>query len=247
MDVGPRWAKTRKADRLTVRPARDVGGAFSVGGGGYSFRQMTIIAMSAAYGAAGSQVGPALAERLGVPFIDRGIALAVAERLDISVDEALAHEEPSSKGLLERLLSGFLGGPGAPAPLPADVVTPQDFHRASQDALLAQAATGRGVILGRGAVAALRQDPRVLRVRLTGPVERRIEHAMRIRGLDRDTAERTVHALDHTHADYLRQFYNVDILDPGLYHLMLDATSFDAEVCVDIIATAAEALDLSES
>ena len=209
---------------------------------------MRIIALSAAYGAAGSQIGPALAERLGVPFIDRGIALAVAERLDISVDDALAHEDPAEKGLLERLLSGFLGGdPGAPTPLPPDVVTPQDFHRASQDALLAQAATGRGVILGRGAAAALRHDPRVLRVRLSGPVERRIEHAMRVRGLDRDTAERTLHALDRTHADYLRQFYDVDILDPGLYHLMLDATSFDAEVCVDIIAAAAESLDLSES
>ncbi|MGZ4165180.1 MAG: cytidylate kinase-like family protein [Solirubrobacteraceae bacterium] len=209
---------------------------------------MTIIALSAAYGAAGSQIGPALAERLGVPFIDRGIALAVAERLDISVDDALAHEEPSSKGLLERLLSGFLGAdPGAPAPLAADAVTPDDFHRASEDALLAQAATGHGVILGRGAVAALRHDTRVLRVRLTGPAERRIEQAMRFRGLDRDTAERTLHALDRTHAGYLRQFYDVDILDPGLYHVMLDATSLDAEVCIDIIAMAAEALNLSES
>jgi hypothetical protein len=203
---------------------------------------MTLIALSAAYGAAGSQIGPALAERLGVPFIDRGIALAVAERLDISVDEARAHEEPSSKGLLERLLSGFLGAdPGAPAPLPSDTVTPDDFHRASREALLAQAATGRGVILGRGAVAALRNDPRVLRVRLTGPVERRIEHAMRVRDLDRDTAARTVRALDRTHADYLRQFYDVDILDPALYHLMIDATSFEPEVCVDVIVAVARA------
>ncbi len=209
---------------------------------------MTIIALSAAYGAAGSRIGPALAERLGVPFIDRGIALAVAERLDISVDDALAHEEPSGKSLLERVLSGFLGAdPGAPALLPADAVTPEDFHRASQQALLSQAATGRGVILGRGAAAALRNDPRVLRVRLTGPVERRIEHAMRVRGLDRDTAERTLRALDRTHADYLRQFYDVDILDPGLYHLVVDATSFGADVCVELIATAADALILSES
>ncbi|HEY1711608.1 MAG TPA: cytidylate kinase-like family protein [Solirubrobacteraceae bacterium] len=204
---------------------------------------MTIVALSAAYGAAGSQIGPGLAQRLGVPFIDRGIALAVAERLDISVADALAHEEPSGKGLLERLLSGFLGAdPGAPAPLPSDTVTPEDFHRASQEALLAQAATGRGVILGRGASAALRNDTRVLRVRLTGPVERRIEHAMRVRDLDRDTAERTVRALDRTHADYLRQFYDVDILDPSLYHLAIDATAFDADLCIELIATAAEAL-----
>ena len=209
---------------------------------------MAIVALSAAYGAAGSQIGPALAERLDVPFIDRGIALAVAERLDIPLDDALAQEEePSGKSLLERLLSGFLGAdPGAPAPLPADAVTPEDFHRASREALLAQAATGHGVILGRGAAAALRRDPRVLRVRLTGPVERRIEHAMSVRGLDRDTTERTLRALDRAHADYLRQFYDVDILDPGLFHLVIDATSFEVDVCVELIATAVEALQLSE-
>jgi cytidylate kinase len=77
--------------------------------------------------------------------------------------------------------------------------------------------------------------------------ERRIEHAMRVRGLDRDTTERTLRALDRTHADYLRQFYDVDILDPGLYHLVVDATSFGADVCVELIATAADALILSES
>ncbi len=206
--------------------------------------EMTLIALSAAYGAAGSQIGPGLAQRLGVPFIDRGIALAVAERLDISVDDALAHEEPSTRSLLERLLAGFLGAdPGAPAPLPSDAITPEDFHRASQEALLAQAATGRGVILGRGAVAGLRSDPRVLRVRLTGPVERRVEHAMGVRDLDRDTAARTVRALDRTHADYLRQFYDVDILDPGLYHLIIDATAFEADVCIDFIKAAVEAFD----
>jgi hypothetical protein len=205
---------------------------------------MTLIALSAAYGAAGSQIGPGLAERLGVPFIDRGIALAVAERLDIPVDDALAHEEPSSKSLMERLLSGFLGAdPGAPAPLPSETITPEDFHQAAQEALLAQAATGRGVILGRGAVAGLRNDPRVLRVRLTEPVERRIEHAMAVRHLDRDTAARTVRALDRTHADYLRQFYDVDILDPGLYHLVIDATAFDADACIEFIVAAVEAFE----
>ena len=103
---------------------------------------------------------PGLAERLGVPFIDRGIALAVAERLDIPVDDALADEEPSSKSLMERLLSGFLGAnPGGRRRCLSETITPEDFHQAAQEALLAQAATGRGVILGRGAVAGLRNDP----------------------------------------------------------------------------------------
>ncbi len=201
---------------------------------------MTLVAVSAAYGAAGSHIAPAAAQRLGVPFVDRAIPLAVADRLDVSVEDALAHEERSGGSLLERLLSGFHGADiGAPAPLPADVVRAEDFHHASREVLLAQAATGEGVILGRGAVAALRGDPRVLRVRLTGPVQRRIEQAVRLGAPDRETAERALRQLDRAHADYLRQFYDVDIDDPALYHLIIDATAFPPEIVVDLIATAA--------
>ena len=46
-----------------------------------------------------------------------------------------------------------------------------------------------------------------------------------------------------THADYLRQFYDVDILDPGLYHLVIDATAFDAHACIDFIVAAVEAFE----
>lgn len=207
---------------------------------------MTIVAMSAAYGAAGNRVGQALADRLGVPFVDRGIAVAVAERLDISFDDALAHEQRAGGTLLERLLSGFAGADtGAPSPLPPDVISAADFHRASREVLLAQAATGEGVLLGRGAVAALRHDPRVLRVRLTGPVERRIAQAMRLGRRDRETAERALHRLDRAYAEYMRQFYDAEIDDPALYHVIIDSTAFDVATCVEVIELAAESLDTS--
>ena len=201
---------------------------------------MTLVAISAAYGAAGSHIAPALAERLGVPFVDRAIPLEVADRLDIPVEEALAHEERAGGSLLERLLSGFRGADtGAPAPLPPDVASAQDFHRAAQEVLLARASTGEGVILGRGAVAALREDPRALRVRLTGPAARRLDQALRLGAPDRDAAKRALHRLDRAHADYLRQFYDVDIDDARLYHLVIDATAFAPEIVVDLIASAA--------
>ncbi|HWE08481.1 MAG TPA: cytidylate kinase-like family protein [Solirubrobacteraceae bacterium] len=204
---------------------------------------MTVVAVSAAYGAAGSHIGPALADRLGVRFVDRGIALAVAERLDIPFDDALAHDQAKDASLLQRLLSGFLGADtGAPAPLPPDVVSAEDFHQASREVLLAQAATGEGVILGRGAAAALRDDPRVLRVRLTGPVQARIEQALRLGAPDREAAERALRRLDRAHAEYLRQFYDVDVNDPGLYHLTIDATAFAPEVVVNLIEMAVAAL-----
>lgn len=205
---------------------------------------MTLVALSASYGAGGSIIGPALARRLDVPFIDRAIPLAVADRLQVPYDDAAAHDEQASTGWLQRVLSGFMGGDaGAPTPLPAEMFSSEDFRHATEEILLQQAATGRGVILGRGSVVLLREYPHALRVRLDGPPERRIEQAMQLdRALDREGAERALRQFDRTHAGYLQQFYGVDIRDSTLYHLALDSTCLEPDACVEIIARAAEAL-----
>jgi hypothetical protein len=202
-----------------------------------------LVALSAAYGAGGRWIGTAVASRLGVPFVDRAIARAVAARLEVPIDEAIQQEEPPGMSIFERLLSSFVGvDTGAPVALPAEMVTAEDFHIASQHALLEQAAAGEGVILGRGAAAALRDDPRVLRVRLSGPVEGRLRRALAVNDIDEATALRTLRRFDRTHAEYFRQFHDVDIDDPTLYHLVIDSTSMPLEACVDLIETAAHAV-----
>ena len=210
---------------------------------------MTLIAISASYGAGGSLIGPAVAERLGVPFVDRAIPLQVAERLRVPVDDAAAHDESAGAGnWLERMLQGFIGlETGAPAPLPAETVSSEDFHRATEDVLIRQAATGSGVILGRGGVAVLGADPRALRVRLTGPAERRVLQAIRHQGLDRASAEQALRRLDRAHAEYMRRFYGADVDDPKLYHLVVDSTSIEIDTCVELIVAAAESLVTDEA
>ena len=204
---------------------------------------MTLVALSASYGAGGSRIGPALAERLGVPFVDRAIPTAVAEQLSVPLDEAIAHDEQTAPSFLERMLGGFLGSDtGAPAPMPAHAMSGEDFRRATEEVLYRQAQTGEGVILGRGGAVVLRGDPRALRVRLDGPVERRIRQAMRIQDVDEETARQTVRRLDRAHAAYLKQFYGVDVDDPALYHLRLDSTAMPLEACVELIALAAGSL-----
>jgi len=182
-----------------------------------------------------------VAERLGVPFLDRAIPLAVAERLDVSPDDADAHDEQSgARGRLERMLRGFIAHDAhVPTPLPADTFSAEDFRRATEAVLIRQAGTGEGVIIGRGAVVVLREDPRVLRVRLTGPAERRIEQALTLGELERDTAARALRRFDRTHSEYARQFYGVDIDDPALYHLVIDSTAISLDGCVELITTAA--------
>jgi hypothetical protein len=204
---------------------------------------MTLVARSASYGAGGSVIGPALAERLGVPFLDRAIPLAVADRLHVPLDDAAAHDEQVSTGWLERLLSGFTGGDvGIPTALPADGFSSEDFRRATEEVLLQQAATGQAVILGRGAVVVLRGHPRTLRVRLDGPAGRRVRQAMQLGRVDPEAAERARLQFDRAHEGYMRKFYGVDVHDPSLYHVVLDSTAIELEACVEMIARAAQAM-----
>jgi hypothetical protein len=204
---------------------------------------MTIVAISAAYGARGGLIGPELAHRLHVPFVDRALTHKVAGALDVSVEEAHHHWEPPRQTFLERILSSFHGvDTGAPVGPPPETNAPEDFRRAAEAAVLEQAATGEGVILGRGSVAALREYPHVLRVRLTGPTDRRLVIAMELSGLDEQEAGAAMRRLDRYHADYLREFYDVDIDDPALYHLTIDATALDVDACVSLMVTAAGAI-----
>lgn len=203
---------------------------------------MTLVALSASYGAGGNVVGPALAERLGVPFVDRAIPVQVAERLEVPIEDATAHDEQAAESFLDRLLRGFVGADiGVPAPLPAEAFTSEDFRKATEEVLLNQAATGEGVILGRAGMIVLRDDPRVLRVRLDGPPERRVRQAVVIGEVDEDTASEALAKLDRAQADYIRQFYGADIHDCTLYHLVIDSTAVDLDACVELIARAAEA------
>jgi cytidylate kinase len=201
---------------------------------------VTVVALSAAYGAGGSHVGPALAESLGVPFVDRAIPLAVAQRLDVDLPTAEEHDERLGGGFLKRVLSGFVGhDASAPAPVPPEFVMGEDFRRATEAVLLRQADTGEGVILGRAAVIVLRGRPGVLRVRLDGPPDRRAAQAARLGEISIEEADEGRRRVDRAQAAYWTRFYGAEISDPSLYHLMVDSTAIELDACVELLAVAA--------
>ena len=203
---------------------------------------MTLITLSAPYGAGGSQVGPEVARRFGVPFIDRAIPTGVAERLALPVEEAIERDETIGASLARMTVwLGHVGQAfGAPAVL-ADEAAESAYRRAAEQVILEHAQGEGAVILGRAGAAVLRDHPRALHVRLDGPVDARIRQGMEVEGVDRETAERHVTEADRAREAYVQHFYRVDARDAALYHLVIDSTVIPLAACVEIIVAAAQA------
>lgn len=205
---------------------------------------MKVVTLSATFGAGGNIVGPAVAERLGVPFIDRAIPVKVASDLGCSLDEVLARDE-KVKGWLHRMLV-------AAAPLSTDYILSPDLPRmalrpdaevvASTETAIRETIKERGgVILGRAGAIVLRDHPGALHVRLDGLPERRVRRAMHELEVTETRAREILEQNDQARLSYVRHFYRADATDPSLYHLLVDSTVLPLETCIDIIHAAAKA------
>ncbi|MBO3744524.1 cytidylate kinase-like family protein [Streptosporangiaceae bacterium NEAU-GS5] len=207
---------------------------------------MRVVTISATYGTAGSVIGPAVAERLGVPFVDRAIPATVAQDLGVSLEEALAHDDRAESGLT-RLLMGMmrlptvsLGGVEVyPQPFPR---TPEEFAVQTEQVIKEVARLHGGVILGRAGAVVLADHPGALHVRLDGPLRRRVLQTVAFSGVDEREVRRIVWDNDRARTAYVRHFYRTDPADPDLYHLILDSTVIPVPACVEVIVTAADAL-----
>ncbi|MEW9533063.1 AAA family ATPase [Microbispora sp. NPDC049125] len=208
---------------------------------------MRVVTVSATYGTGGSVIGPAVAERLGVPFLDRAIPGTVAQELGVTLEEALAHDDRAESGLA-RLLYGVMRLPSvtfggvelyAPQTMPPSA---EDFTFRTEQVIRETARTHGGVVLGRAGAIVLADHPGALHVRLDGPPRRRVLQTAAFSGVPEREARRIVAANDRARAAYVRQFYRADPADPGLYHLVLDSTVIPVPTCVELIVAASVSL-----
>ena len=201
---------------------------------------MTLVTLSAAYGAGGSRIGPAVAERLGLPFVDRAIPTGVAERLALPLREAVQRDESVGHWLTRALLSFGQVGPvlAGAAPPPAELVTDDAFRAATEEVLHELARQG-AVVLGRAGALVLGDVPGALHVRLTGPRDARIAQGAELEHLDLEAAARHLEESDRAREAYVRHFYRCDPKDAAHYHLVIDSTALALDACVALIADAA--------
>ncbi|GAA0903027.1 cytidylate kinase-like family protein [Pseudonocardia zijingensis] len=203
-----------------------------------------VVTISASYGAGGAFIGPAVAERLGVPFLDRAIPTAVANELGIPLEDALSRDE-QVQGWLARMLTA-----AAPAttdwmvgavPPPGALLPDAHLHACTERAIREGIRDRGGVILGRAAAIVLHDHPTALHVRLDGAPERRIRQAMDMLGVSEQEAREALRRNDEARTAYVRHYYRTDPASAEHYHLVLDSTLIGHDDCVELILAAADA------
>jgi hypothetical protein len=204
---------------------------------------MGTITIAATYGAGGSIIGPAVAERLGVPFVDRAIPTAIVNQIHEPLVSALA-EDSTASSRVGRIFNNVLSSAGLFAGVPFDArqlgVSPEVAQ--TEVAIRAVADTSGAVILGRAAVFVLKERTDVFHVRLDGDVEARCRAAMEHEHLDHKAAAKMQQDTDQARRAYIAHFYprcgNWD--DPRHYHMVLDSTAISLGACVDLIVRGAQ-------
>lgn len=201
-----------------------------------------LVTVSASYGAGGSVVAPALAKRLGVPFLQRATTSTGGRSSE--PEPCFERLEPDEAKLTpaHRLLAALThAAPAGPtqSPLPAH------HHDASlrehcEEGIRRLADAGAGVILGRGAAVVLGKD-RGFHVRLYGPPEARAVQGAAVEAISQEEALRHLAAADRARDAYVRRLYRADPADPRHYHLMIDSTAVPLDSVVEIILLAVAA------
>jgi cytidylate kinase len=118
----------------------------------------------------------------------------------------------------------------------------QDYLDLTTAVILDYAKQGDAMIVGRGGQMILRRRPGVLHVQFVGKFEHRVYSICQREDLKWREAAHRLRQADEERAGYLRRFYGVDWLDPGLYDLVINTDQIPDEVAVSMIVLAAEAV-----
>ena len=228
-----------------------------------------VITVSRQLGSSGSYMATGAAEELGFGYLDREIlqrAAAEAGHPDEGMVEALSRQE-RVPGFLERLLDSFgrfSAVPMTPSAslregrayvevldplMAAEMANSQRREMAAanygvlvRDVILSLAETGNVVIAGRGGQAILRNRRNALHVRVFASPETRIRNLMARQGIQRDEAEARIQDSDRDRARYLQHYHGVNLEDPLLYHLMINADGVPVPLGTQLIVAAARFL-----
>ncbi|TNF50045.1 cytidylate kinase-like family protein [bacterium] len=182
---------------------------------------MAIVTISRATGSGGEDIGRAVAEKLGYAYVGRQVILKEIEERGEQWLRWGKEMDEHAPSLWERFDQSFAG-----------------FVTLEENSIYQHAVKDNVVIMGRGGNWLLKDVPYALRVRITAPIEKRIDNICERESIDRESAQKMIEESDHERASYLKTVYHKDWTKPKYYDKVYDLgrMTFD-EVVEDIIKT----------
>lgn len=223
---------------------------------------MGLITLSRQYGSDGRTVGLKVAQLLDYHYVNKEIITQVAEEANVPVSEVERFDEKPESAAL-RILKKFLApnysglGPelaehdwwtattlsGTLPSTHQSLFLDEDVYvRLTRTVIEKLSERDNLVILGRGALALLKDRKDVLHVRVVAPKAFRIRTVMERDELDEETATKEVDRIDEGRKTYLKRHYDVDWARADLYHLTVNTEDLQTDGAAHLIAEAARML-----
>ena len=208
----------------------------------------TVVTFSRQMGAWGEEIALRVADKLGVPRLDREILTRAASTAGVS-EEAIQEAEhvPSFLVRMVELLGRYplateLGTPMADLPMPPAMST-DSYRKLIEEVIRGVADRGGAVIVGHGGQVVLKDYPYVLRVFMYAPFKMRVARLMAEEGIPAPQAQRQLQEKDREWGDYIHSYYHANWTDPQLYDLMINTGRLNIDACVDTVLRAAQSIE----
>jgi YjbE family integral membrane protein len=174
-----------------------------------------ILTISREFGSGGREIGQAAARDLGYRYVDRDLILAEIRKDGPNWEQWAKELDEHCPTVWEKYDWSYRG-----------------FAALMQWHILEQAEQGGVVIMGRGGNFVCKDVPHAYRIRITAPLDVRMERIVQREGVDRDTARWLCEKTDKERACFLHAVYGGQWDDPAEYDrvFVVKNRSVDAEV-----------------
>jgi cytidylate kinase len=199
----------------------------------------TVVAISRQMASGGSYIGYLLAKKINFKYVDREILRQAAKNLGTDERWLENFDEKSSSGIISTILRGCsFGSPetGYIPPFPVPVYD-KDLFNLESSIINKIADEHNAVIIGRGGFHALRERPKVIKIFIHAPMDFRVKRFMSGQNISEQKARSVLLDSDQKRAKFIRDMVGVNWTDLNNYHLCIDSSIIDFNLCVDLIAS----------
>lgn len=116
-----------------------------------------------------------------------------------------------------------------------------EYQAALAELMRREAEQGSCIIIGRAGQVILGAAPRTFHVRLTAPLDLRVERVAARLGISHAAALEQVKTTDRTRSYYVRRYYHSRWDDPNQYDLVLNTARLSAQQAASILCSALRA------